>query len=69
MLSRYEHVLSNQYQRQPAQNAACLPIALASRELARASIRHFKRRTSNRYQPSTFTKRNWSTNFVAQVDH
>ena len=38
MLLRYEHARSKQYPRQPAQNAACLPIAPASREFcARAS--------------------------------
>ena len=56
-------------QRQPAQDAACLPIALASRELHREHPPHREAYLQIVISTSVFTTRNWSTNFVAQIDH
>ena len=54
MLLRDEHARSNQYPRQPAQNAACLPIALATRELGASASATSRGVTSNRYQHQHF---------------
>jgi len=44
MLSQHEHAWSNQYPRQPAQNAACLPIAFPLARSRRECIRPIARR-------------------------